>query len=153
MRNHQSPCRRWLLTGLLALATGCSTPTDLQVSDAYIKLPVPGRQMTAAYATFTNHTNQSICLTGFSGSFANSIELHATKTLARADGSDRVRMIHLPELCIEPGTAAILAPGGKHLMIMGVHDLSTTSVNIEILSSTGTTFATEFEVQAFNYVR
>ncbi len=165
MRNHQSLCKRPLftvsLTSILVpalvlallLSTGCSTPAALQVSDAYIKQPVPGRQMTAAYATFTNHTNQSICLAEFSGTFADSIELHATETLAGADGSDRVRMVHLPELCMEPGTSAMLAPGGKHLMIMGVRDLSPTSVSINILSSTGSTVAAEFEVQAFNYLR
>ncbi len=167
MQNHLSLSKRLLLSGSLAVAAGCSTPPALQVSDAYIKQPVPGKQMTAAYATFTNHTSEPICLTEFSGAFASNIELHTTETVSRAAGSDRshkvrdrshkvhdrVRMLHLPELCIQPAAAAILAPGGKHLMVMGVQDLSTSPIDIEIRSATGLTFAAPFEVQPFDYLR
>ena len=116
-----------LITLLLALSACSDTTTHkktgLYLDNAYIKTVVPGRSMTAAYATLINHDPNTLCLEAFSAPFAQSIELHVTEPIGDPD-SGQVRMRRLPKLCLEPGDQTQLAPGGMHLMVMGVTGLS-----------------------------
>lgn len=141
------------------LITGCSGATDttkapgLHVQDAYIKRAVPGRKMTAAYATLINGLPDTLCFVGFEANFATRIELHVTEPVG-GPNSERVAMRRLHEQCLGAGEQLVLAPGGKHLMIMNLDDeaLSTaTTATIRLGTKDGRLFAAEFAVVPFNY--
>ena len=167
-----------LLVASLALPA-CSDPTNppsaslsgLHVQDAYIKRAVPGRKMTAAYATLINHTPDRLCFIGFEADFATRVELHVTEPVGGPD-SQRVAMRQIHEHCLAQGATTTLEPGGKHLMIMGLHDnalintesvqtpppsndasnkISDHQVAIRLGTSTGRLFEAKFAVVPFNY--
>src|SRR3546814_11860636 len=60
-----------------------------------------------------NNCATPVTITGASSPAFDSAELHETRIV---DGVNRMR--HLPELRIAPGDAAVLKPGGMHLMLM-----------------------------------
>ena len=64
-----------------------------------------------------------------------------------------MRQIH--EQCLNPGERVTLAPGGKHLMVMGLTDNalpeSSSAVTLRLGTSSGRLFAAEFAVVPFNY--
>ena len=141
---------------LISLVNGCGGPSDLAktgiyLDDAYIKTAVPGRTMTAAYATIINHEPETQCLVHFSAAFADRIELHVTEPVGDAN-SGRVRMRELTELCLDSGERAELKPGGMHLMVMGLQglDATTPSVPIVIGTSTGRAFEGRFQIKPFS---
>lgn len=125
--------------------------TGLHLQQAYIKRAIPGRSMTAAYATFINYTPDTLCLVGFETAVAKTVELHVTEPVGGAN-SQRVAMRQIHEQCIAPGERVSLQPGGKHLMVMGLTDQELPeSVTIKLGTSTGRLFAAEFAVVPFNY--
>lgn len=87
----------------------------VQVTEARIRVPVPGQDKTAAYLTIENGSKTPFVLTAIESAGARAIEMH---TIDR-DG-DTVRMRRLPEVVVEPGATVTFAPGGLHLMIFGV---------------------------------
>lgn len=151
-QHHQGallPPLRVIICALLAATlSACSEPpSGLHLRDAYIKTAIPGRTMTAAYATLTNHEPQPLCLIGFAADFASRIELHETR---QTENRDRVSMHRLPRLCIEPGSSATLAPGGKHLMVMGLGSLPAHNARIVLGTASGRAFEGVFAVRPFN---
>ncbi len=145
--------------GLLS-ACAVREKTGLYIKDAYIKTAIPGRTMTAAYATFINQTPETLCLENFSAIFARSIELHETVSVGDP-ANGRVAMQRLPLLCIEPGKSARLEPGGKHLMVMGLGTLPDPAVtgpgmDAEVTIVLGTTegraYEVRFKVRPFDYL-
>ena len=114
--------------------------------------------MTAAYATIINHDPQEHCLEAFSSPIAQAIELHITEPTGDPS-SGRMRMRRLPQLCLGPGAAAKLEPGGMHLMVMGLDglpaaDLDTEQANtipITFGTTDGRAFQAPFQVRPFNY--
>jgi len=135
---------------LLVLLSACSPPpkTGLHLQEAYIKTVIPGRSVTAAYATLYNHDSEALCLVGFDAAFASTVELHETRRTG-GPNSDRVAMHAVPELCIEPGGSATLAPGGMHLMVMGLTQLPPDQATIRFGTKSGRAFAAEFSVRPF----
>jgi len=128
--------------------------TGIYLDNAYIKTAVPGRSITAAYATIINHDPQRLCLEQFSATFAQSIELHTVESTGGPD-SGRVRMRQLDQLCLRPGEHALLEPGGMHLMVMGLDGLPSPApqaepVAIVIGTADGRAFKGLFRVQPFN---
>ena len=139
----------------LSACSDASTPAaDLQVQDAYIKHAVPGRKMTAAYATLTNHSADQLCFVGFEADFASRIELHVTEPVGGSD-SQRFAMRRIDEQCLAPGERVTLEPGGKHLMVMGLYDNGlppeTVTATIRLGTRNGRSFEAEFAVVPFNY--
>jgi len=123
----------------------------LHVQNAYIKRAVPGRSMTAAYATLINYTNDELCFVGFESNLAAAIELHVTEPVG-GPNSQRVAMRRIHEQCIAPNTRVVLQPGGKHLMVIGLTTQHLPeSVTIRLGTSSGRLFATEFATVPFNY--
>lgn len=132
------------------LLPGCGTsppPPAIVASAAYVKAPVPGKDLSAAYAKLSNRSDRRICLDGFTASFATRVELHTTQQHA-----DRVRMQRLTQLCIEPGSSTQLAPGGTHFMLFGVADLATNTgeLTIELQDAQQNRYPIHFDLRAFN---
>jgi len=109
-------CCLLLLTVCLPACGPAPDPSAaIQVTDARIRVPVPGQDKTVAYLTIENGSTTPFVLTTIESTGARAIEMH---TIDR-DG-DRVRMRRLPEVVVEPGATVTFAPGGLHLMIFGV---------------------------------
>lgn len=98
-------------------ATTSAAVTDsdapLTVTDAVVRASVEGSAMTAIFATITNNTDEDINITGFTSDVdAERFELHEV-----VDGV----MQEKPGGFIVPAGGSIeLAPGGDHLMLMGL---------------------------------
>lgn len=108
-------CLLLLTASLAACGTAPGQSTAVQVTEARIRVPVPGQDKTVAYLTIENGSTTPFVLTAIESAGARAIEMH---TIDR-DG-DRVRMRRLPEVAVEPGATVTFAPGGLHLMIFGV---------------------------------
>ena len=100
---------------LLVFLGACSA--DLQpalvASNVTITRPMPGMTMSAGYLTLTNNSEETITITRVTSPSYVSVELHETVV---EDGVARMRA--LEKLGIPAGASTILAPGGKHLMLM-----------------------------------
>lgn len=104
---------------LLAMSTlSLSVGAELVVEEGYVRKPIPGRVMTAAFMTLSNQGAQDIVLTSATLEGASSVEIH---THSHVDGVMRMRQIH--QLTVEAGEQRVLEPGGLHLMIFGIKDL------------------------------
>lgn len=98
---------------LLASCGGQSAP-ELDVSDAWARSTLAGKNSTAAYLTITNRGGADDALVAVR-SGAGSASLHSTST---ADGIMRMR--ELDRLPIPAGETVKLEPGGTHVMIAGL---------------------------------
>ena len=113
--------RRFIpLFGLLALAA-CGSGSDrpaaegLAVSGAWVRATPPGSTMTGAYMTLHNHGPGPVRLRRVSSPAAEVVEIH---DMIMEDG--RMAMVPRDRLEIGPGTSVELAPGGLHLMLIGL---------------------------------
>ena len=120
-----------LLGALTACGSGASTVAALTVTDAVVRAAPPGRPMTAGYAQFTAGATP-LCITGFQLPEAGSVELHAT-----VRQGDRLRMQAQGPLCLGAGESARLLPGGLHLMLHGVADLTVGTELSMTITTTG----------------
>ena len=93
-----------------------SVHTDIVKADnAYVRMPIPGRSMSAAFMTLENITENKQVLTHASAAWAKSIEIH---THTHENGVMKMREI--PALALPVGQAVTLQPGGLHLMLFGL---------------------------------
>jgi len=69
--------------------------------------------MLAGYATLTNRGDAAIVITGASSDLFAAASLHET-----VQSGDVERMRSLGRIELAPGAQLVLAPGGKHLMLM-----------------------------------
>jgi len=69
-----------------------------------------------AYVTVFNHGDKMDRLTGVESPVAKRVELH---THNMANGVMQMRKVEAIE--VHPGEPAVLAPGGNHVMMMGLH--------------------------------
>lgn len=109
-------CVALLLASACAIASALPPPADdcrPQVREGWVRLGPAGMPMMAGFGRIENACAKPVTIVGASSPAFGSAELHETRLV---DGVSRMR--HLPELRIAPGEAAVLEPGGKHLMLM-----------------------------------
>jgi copper(I)-binding protein len=90
----------------------------VEISEPRLRLPPNGRDLTAGYLTLTNGSDKAQKLVGASSPKAERIELHAH--LKGADGLAQMRQVQQVE--IPANGTAVLAPGGLHLMVIGIKE-------------------------------
>ena len=87
----------------------------LEFSNAWIRAPIAGRPVTAAYGDVTNQGDRTVVITGFTSDLATlRVEIHET-----TEDGGMMRMRPLKRVTIPAGTTVSFAPGGKHLMLFG----------------------------------
>ena len=107
--------------GFLALfLAACSSGSgasggSLAVSGAWVRVPT-SPDTTAAYLTIVNGTNADDTLVGVSTAAAASAGLHRTTT----DSSGMTGMQMTDSVHVPAGGTVSLAPGGYHIMLMGL---------------------------------
>ena len=97
---------------------GFSVSAEVFVEDGYIRKPLPGRYMSAAFLTLKNNGDQDVVFASASLQGAGLVEFH---THTHVDGVMRMREI--PELVVPAKGETILEPGGKHLMVFKIGQL------------------------------
>ena len=112
-----------LAAALLALAAcspgggaGSGGPATVQAADAICRPTPVGRKMTGCYLTLTSGTVDR--LLSASSPQANLVQIHASRI-----ESGMMMMSELRDgLPLPAGAPVALAPGGNHLMLMGVDE-------------------------------
>lgn len=84
-----------------------------RVKDGWIRLMPGGMPMQAGFGRIDNPCPMPATIVSASSPAYGSVELHESKVV---DGINRMREV--PELRIAPDAAAVLKPGGLHLMLM-----------------------------------
>ena len=108
----------FLITLLAVILTGCSedesAAPDITVSEALIRTPPQGRDITAGYAILTNAGGADRLIGAFTEA-ADRVEIHQN---SMADGVMRMRRVEAVD--IPARGEARLEQGGYHLMIFGL---------------------------------
>ena len=115
---------RAVVVGLLAiLVAACddggrarqSSESPLEFDNAWIRAPVAGRTVTAAYCDVTNRGDTPIDIIGFATDHAGlRVEIHES-----TEDGGMMRMRRLARVTIPAKATVSFAPGGKHLMLFG----------------------------------
>lgn len=116
------PYSKWLLASA-AFLTACSpatTPSDpIAIEGAWLRAVPPVSSSMAGYLSLTNNTDAAITLIGGHAEFAHHTMVHDMQP--QEDGTRR--MVHAGELVIQAGETLVLAPGGLHMMLMGLSEV------------------------------
>lgn len=91
----------------------CARECAPQVRDGWIRLTPVKMPMMAGFGRIENHCPKPVTITGVSSPAFGDVSLHETRIV---NGVSRMR--ELTELRIAPDGAAVLKPGGMHLMLM-----------------------------------
>src|SRR3569832_1207694 len=103
-----------LATSACALvAANVRAAGKLEVTDAWVRAAPPGAMMLAGYARLHNAGDEPVIVRGASSDMFGDVSLHES---VESGGVERMRP--LASISITPGEDALLAPGGKHLMLM-----------------------------------
>lgn len=103
-------------TSASASSASSEASTPLTVEEAWIK--ANSGDMTAAFATLTNTGDTPITIEGASNTSASMVELHTT-VIDPTSGTSTMKAVE-GGFTIEPGATLELAPGGDHIMLMGM---------------------------------
>ena len=105
------------LMGLVCALGPVSVYADsaLAVEGAYVRKPIPGKDMSAAFMQIHNGSEQSQQLVSASAAWASSIELHT-----HTNDNGVMRMRQVPAIDIPAAATVTLQPGGLHLMLFGL---------------------------------
>ena len=103
------------LGSLLFAAT--ATAATVTADDPYVREVPPGSPATAAFMTLHNSSDSAVRLISADNSIAEHTELH---NHVDVDGVMQMRQIETIE--VPAGGSATLAPGGLHLMLIGLQN-------------------------------
>lgn len=92
------------------------TIDQVKFSNAWVKMPMPGMQMTAGFVNIENLSNKDLRLVAVRTPMSKVSELHS---MVMVDNVMRMRQA-TNGWVITPGATLTLAPGGKHAMLMGM---------------------------------
>ncbi len=110
-----------VMIAVMTMSTGASlshdyTPGAIDIGHPVARATTPAARTGAAYLTLTNNGTEEVRLSALSGAIAERIEIHETTVV---DGVARMRP-HAEGLAVPPGATVTLAPGGMHIMLVGL---------------------------------
>lgn len=118
-------CHRLSLPAILLLlssplagadpATNNESNPALMIEDPYVRAVPPGQPNSAAFMTITNPGTADRAVVAAASSAAEVLELHTH----RMEGG-MMRMRQIERIDVPAGTAVALAPGGLHVMLIGL---------------------------------
>lgn len=116
------------------------------ISQPFARATMPGARVAAAYLQLRNTGKTPIKLVSATSPVCEKVELH---TMTMEGGIMRMRQI-TDGVAIQPGGTVSLAPGGMHLMLMGLRQQLTpgTEVAITLTFDGAPTQTLKFPVQA-----
>jgi len=92
-----------------------ATGPQLSVSDGWMRQPIAGRPMSAAYVTISNSGTADDTLISAQSDMAARIEIHSTIV---ENGIASMKKMDMAGVPIEEGL--VMEPGGAHLMVFGL---------------------------------
>ena len=98
---------------------------EIKVSKAFIKMPRPGIDVTAGFATVKASSDLKVI--EVSNKNFKKIELHSMKM---ANGVMEMRKLIEPKL--GPNSPLVLSPGGNHLMLFGIKEKLEPGENLDL---------------------
>lgn len=120
-----------VLAGSTPSLVGADTDEKtLTLSELWVRAMPPTRSTTAAYLTVSNNTDQPVSITGVASPDANAT-LHETVT---KDG--RSLMQPVDELVVPANSSVSLAPGGLHIMLMGLAPMPSAGESVAVCLKT-----------------
>ncbi|MGH8081184.1 MAG: copper chaperone PCu(A)C [Lysobacter sp.] len=119
-------------------------PCLAQVREGWVRLPPMQMPMMAGFGRIENRCAGPVVIVGAKSAAFGDVSLHETRIV---DGISKMRA--LPELRIAPDGAAVLKPGGMHLMLMQPHAplKEGSRVAVEFQLKDGGSLLGEFEVR------
>jgi hypothetical protein len=104
------------------------------MDDAWSRATVSGAKSAAVYGTLVNNGQQPVVIERIETAVADTAQVHESLL-----EGDMMRMKHLHHFSIGPGRSVELAPGGIHIMLMGVKENLSAgeTFNIEIVPDRG----------------
>jgi len=88
---------------------------DIVINAAHIRATIPGTNVTSAYMSIENKSDETVVLTGASSSVSDRIEIHQ-----HIMNNGMMSMRQVKQLSIKEQDQVILQPMGYHLMIFNV---------------------------------
>ncbi|WP_157019381.1 copper chaperone PCu(A)C [Mesorhizobium xinjiangense] len=104
-----------LLVAIWSISLPVAADESVRILDAWARASILASRPGAAYATIESASDDR--LLGVTTPAADHVMIHAVES----DG-DVSRMKHVEVLEIPAGQRVTLAPGGMHMMLMGLHD-------------------------------
>lgn len=104
-----------LSTGMFLSAASAAVAGDLEVEAPWVALAPPGAQATAAFMEWHNNGDEPIDVVSADADGFRSVELHRS---INEDGMHR--MIRQERITVPAGGSVSLAPGGYHVMLIGI---------------------------------
>lgn len=102
-------------TSATSTAQGTATPSGpVRVSHAWIRVPVAGDRMTAAYATLKGGGHDDR-LVGVRTPVAAKAQVHETVRHGKTESMEAMKSLE-----VRAGHTVRMKPGGKHIMVMGL---------------------------------
>ena len=98
---------------------------EINISKAFIKLPRPGVDVTAGFATIKTSTDLKVI--NVSNKNFKNIELHSMKMTY---GVMEMRKLIEPKL--GPNSPLVLSPGNNHLMLFGIKEKLKSEENLDL---------------------
>lgn len=122
-----------------------ASSASLEVGDARMNLPPPGRSMGAIYMRLHNHSERDRQLLGVSTEIAGSAAVHRS-----VYENGVVSMREVPHPVVPAGGSLIFEPGSYHVMLMDMEPLSTEQGHFELVLTFdgGETLTTQVELVA-----
>jgi len=119
---------RTLFAGvLLSSASLTLSAAGLEVGDPYVRAVPPGQSNSAAFMSLRNISTEEHALIGAESPAAETVELH---THVEEDGLMRMRRVG--RIVLPAGETTTLAPGGLHVMLIGLKSELTPGQNVEL---------------------
>lgn len=118
-----------LAFALSAAPVWAEPPTStVEVIDATVRVPLPGKNLTSAYFLLHNTGEEARSLVSVSAEFAERAELHEHDSV---DGMMRMRRVDSVE--IPAGEQVRFASGGYHVMLFGLNRRPRTGDPLQLL--------------------
>jgi copper(I)-binding protein len=103
-----------LAAGLACLSVTAGAQPSIHIVDAWARATPPGVENGAVYCKITNH-GAADKLVGARSSVARNAEIHTSSS-----ENGVVEMRHIEALPVGAGASVELAPGGTHVMLLGL---------------------------------
>ena len=141
-----------LLSLFMFALTACSVQAThpISVKDGFARATFPMAQSAALYLTLSNEGEAPVKLTGVtvSADIASDAQIHTTEM-----DNDMMRMREVKEgIVIAPGESLSFAPGGYHVMLLGLEKglVEGTSVSLTLSFDSATDYAVELPVKGID---
>lgn len=116
-----------LAAATLSIAASGARHDTVVMSRAWVRALPPGQATTAAYMTIRNAGAGPAIVVGARTGIADKVEIHTSRNI---DGY--VRMEQLEQVELAAGQSLELAPGGTHLMLLGLDRMPMPGENVPL---------------------